>query len=258
MPIVPFPKEPEKRRLILIANRGELQKIQKDPKYSSWGSELLLNEQLYLLSYPVTDTNDIIKELDNCGLLNPGTLLIQNPYNSLEYTEAVEAFSTFALAKYLHFSYFCNLLGAKRVSIEKIEMKTNEGKILHSGTLKSPYLSSVGGDIEFEKSVWEKINSRMSLNDNFSGSEPDISAATDYLNKYRLQGDLNMKTLLDMRAGPNQPKSREITLSLTRESRKNIKAAFSLDIPIYADLKQQIENIKKESYDFTLLIKVDF
>lgn len=258
MPVAYFPEEPEKRRLILILPQIELQKIRNEPKYSSWGSQLLLNDQLFLLTLPVQEKNQILQELQNSGLINPRTLLIQNPYNSSEYAEAVDALSTFASAKCLHFSYFCNLLGAKMVSIERVEMKNNEGKTVYSGTLKSLFTSAFGGSIEAEKSAWEKINSKITLNDTFEGSEPNISAATDYLMKYRLVGDPNMKTLLEMRSGTNQPKSRLTTLSLTRESQRNLKAAFSLDIPIYVDLKSQIEQIKKESYEFTLSIKVDF
>lgn len=67
-----------------------------------------------------------------------------------------------------------------------------------------------------------------------------------------------MTSLIDQRTGNNPLQSRELTLSISEEFKKNFKALAGINVPVYADLQAQIEQVKKESYEFMLTVKVVF
>ncbi|NJN24020.1 MAG: hypothetical protein HC810_06000 [Acaryochloridaceae cyanobacterium RL_2_7] len=119
----------KKRKAILVVSPHELDRLEYTPE----GSELLLSEQIHLLVPSYVTTSDLEEKLDGSGLLEPGTLLIQSPYDTSDYVMLDKASSTFALTKYLHFTTLCGLLGAREVTVEQIEVKTLTGKQIFKG-----------------------------------------------------------------------------------------------------------------------------
>jgi len=242
---------PKKRKVILVISEHELTRLEYIPE----GSDLLLNDQVYLL-VPSDESDDSLEsKLDIGGLLEAGNLLIQNPYDISDYVVLNKASSTFALAKYLHFTTLCGILGAREVTVEQIEVKTSTGKQIFKGSLNSPHIS---GNINAENRVFEEIRNNIKLNSEFDGGEPNIDEAEAFLQKYQLLNDISMRSLIDQRKGENPIKKREVTLSLSEESEKNFQAISNIKVPVYAKLQTQIEQVKKEKYTFTLTIKVYF
>jgi len=242
---------PKKRKAILVISSHELDRLEYIPE----GSELLLNEQVHLLVPSYVTTSDLEEKLDNSGLLELGSFLIQSPYDNSDYVILDEASSTFALTKYLHFTTLCGLLGAREVTVEQIEVKTLTGKQTFKGSLGSPYAD---GKIEAVNRAFEEIRNNIKLQSKFVGNEPNLDAAEAHLRQYQLSNDISMKSLIDQRKGKNPIKSRELTLSLSEESKRNLQVVTDIKVPIYAGLQAQIEQVKKEVYEFTLTITVDF
>lgn len=242
---------PKKRRAILVISPHELTRLE----YTPTGNKLLLNEQVYLLVPSDDATSSLEQRLDSCGLLEEGTLLIQSPYDKSDYALLDKASSTFALAKYLHFTTLCGLLGAREVTVEQIEVKTTKGKQVFKGSLGSVY---VGGNVDGESNTVEEIRNNIKIKSNFDGGEPNLDEAEEHLRKYQLINDISMKSLIDQRKGNNPIKARELTLSLSEESKKNLMVVSDIKVPVYADIQAQIEQVKKEAYEFTLTVRVEF
>jgi hypothetical protein len=242
---------PKNRKAILVISAHELDRLEYTPE----ASELLLSEQVHLLVPSYVTTSDLEEKLDNSGLLEPGNLLIQSPYDSSDYVVLDKASSTFALTKYLHFTTLCGLLGAREVTVEQIEVKTLTGKQIFKGSLGSPYAD---GKIEAVNRTFEEIRNNIKLQSKFAGGEPDLDAAEAHLRKYQVSNDISMKSLIDQRKGRNPIKSRELTLSLSEESKRNLQVVTNIKVPVYANLEAQIEKVRKEVYEFTLMIKVEF
>jgi hypothetical protein len=244
---------PNRRKAILVISLHELDRLE----YTPGGNNLLLSEQIYLLvpSYGTTNDNDLEEKLDSSGLLEPGTLLIQNPYNTSDYVILNKASPTFALTKYLHFTTLCGLLGAREVTVEQIEVQTSTGKQIFKGSIESPYVDK---RIDAVNKTFEEIRNKIKLQSKFSGGEPNLEEAKAHLRQYQLLNDISMKSLIDQRTGKNPIQSREITLSLSEESKRNLQVVADIKIPVYANLQAQVEKIIRELYEFTLIIKVEF
>lgn len=242
---------PQNRKAILVISPHELDRLEYIPE----GNELLLSEQVHLLVPSHLTTNDLEEKLDSRGLLEPGNLLIQSPYDNSDYVVFDKASSTFALTKYLHFTTLCGLLGAREVTVEQIEVKTLTGKQIFKGSIDSLHSD---GSIEVVNRTFEEIRNNIRLQSKFGGSDPDLEKAEAHLRQYQLLNDMSMKSLIDQRKGRNPIKSRELTLSLSEESKRNFQVVGNIKVPVYANLQAQIEKVSKEVYEFTLTIKVEF
>ncbi len=240
-----------KRKALLILAPEELTRLEYEPQ----GNELLLNEQIHILSLNDELAGSLVDRLESSGLLEPGSLLIQSPYDTSDYAVVDKASSTFALAKYFHFTTLCGLLGAREVLVEQIEVKTSKGKSLFKGTLDK---LGTKAKLEGQRQTFEAMRNNIKIKSTFDGGKPDLEAAESHLCQYQLLSDISMKSLIDQRKGSNPIKSRELTLSLSEESRKNLKVISDLKIPTYMNLQAQLDQVKQEEYEFTLTIKVEF
>lgn len=243
--------QPRKRKAILVLAPEELTRLEYTPE----ANDLLLNEQIILLSFTGELEGSLAHKLEISGLLEPGSLLIQSPYDTSDYAALDKASSTFALTKYFHFTTLCGLLGAREVIVEQIEVKTSKGKQLFKGTLDK--LGTKVG-LKGENKTFEKMRNNIKIKSKFDGGNPDLEAADSHLLKYQLLSDISMKSLIDQRKGSNPIKSRELTLSLSEESRKTLRVVSDIKIPTYANLQAELDRVKKEEYEFTLTINVEF
>ncbi len=192
-----------------------------------------------------TENSPLVEKLRDSNLLDSGSVLIQNPYDPSDYADIVDASYTFAQAKCIHFANLCGLLAARKVSVEQIEMKTTDGKSNFSGNINSPY---GGGGADVESSVWERMKTAIALDDEYDEGSANIDEAEKYLRKNQCLSDPIMKGLLELRKSGIPIKKRNFALSVSKDSQKNLNVAFCLNLPVYADLKGKIEQIKKESY----------
>ena len=256
----PFPEDAQKRKGIVVLSQSEIDRC----RYEDGGSALLLNEEIHVLEFPVRDSQKIIQDILDRGLVRRGAVLVQSPFDRDRYEDAAQAKELFALAKHMHFSAFCMRLGAREVSIEQIQLsKASETRTWSvEGDAK---IKRVGAAIDtlVKQDELDAFRSQLTLVDTFEGGQADLKAAEELLRRTNLLGDPNMAGLLDIRqSGSNQLRSRTLTLNLSSETKRNLSVIGKLtaklppfiEIELEADYKRAV----REQSEYTLTVKVRF
>lgn len=256
MSTIPFPNEPQKRRVILVLSPYEYERLQ----YERWGHPLLLdalNGKVYILiPSEVDQQNPIVEALIQKGLDNEGTFLLQNPCDFSDYEDVNKAFYTFALSKWSHFIIFCDYLGVKNVSIEQVEIISSSNEEIHQGGI-----SAASGQVDAEmKNNLDSFNQvYMRIGRTLPENERDTEKAVKYFRQH-LASDPFIKSLLDLRSKG----SYELEFNLTQEIKRNLNIAVSLQMPklpgdnIYKNAQANISRVLRESHEFKLGIKIQF
>ena len=224
----PWPDEPSRRKIVFVLDQDDIEAL----RYEKGGSDLLLNEEVHILSPLQPQPGPTVQSLVDQGLVAPGAVLVQNPFDKNLYQNESEAVAQFALAKYLHFSTLCYLLGARKVKVEETRRKDQNCEISLSAEGRITGVAS--GELKKEKKELDSFGSQLSLIDVFEGSEPEVKAATEHLQRTGLLSDASMRGLLDLFQGKtNRIKSRKLRLNLTTEVHKNLKVLAKIHVPRY-------------------------
>lgn len=250
-----FPDDPSSRKAVLVLQQHDLEKCAYEPG----AAQALLDDEAYVLQFPVRPEGEMSTALQNiidAGLVRPGTILVQSPFDPDVYEEAFLAPQRFALAKHMHFSTLCMHLGAKEVSVEQIDLRTKTGKT--SIDVKGDrHGASAQASVKAEE--LERFRAQMSLLDEFTGGPPDVDAAERLLRRTGLLADPNMRTLLEMRRdGANQLRTRKLVLSLSSEARSNLNVVGRLRVPAFVRLSAEYDRVVEEQQDYTLTVVVRF
>lgn len=215
-------------RSVMVAEDSLYLDIASDP--ASVG--LLDDRDALVVPYSVmaagneAQVNAVREVLRAAGQLIPGSLLIKNPYEAEVFEFSEYALESFASAKYHHLATVAKLLGATEVKFEdaKIERQTTSTK----GGVKALIPGLGGADAEASKEVARKLDARLEGHLTFAGGEPDTEAALDFLTAHNLSSEQHLKSLVEMRMGANRVQGYRMTLSGTRESDANLRAALSI------------------------------
>jgi len=230
-------------------------------EYEPHASKLLLDDEAYILSVPIGRQDPIPAALQNIidsDLARAGKMLVQSPFDHDCYVEAECAAQSFALAKHLHFSIVCKILGAKEVRVEQINLRTSkssmsancEGMILVNGI---PVYGTATGESE----SLQRLRAQLTLSNKYAGGEPDVEAAEQYLRCFRLFGDMSMRSILEMRRGSNQLIEHKLVLSLSNEAKSNLKVAARLMVPAVS-LSAKFSRVVEDGHDYTITVLVRF
>ena len=119
-----WPNEPLSRKAVFVLNQQDIDALQ----YEEGGADLLLNEEVYILPFSIKESNPVVQNLIDKGLVKPGSVLIQSPFDTDRYASSTEAVKRFGIDKHLHFLTLCKALGARRITINEIKRKRTEGK----------------------------------------------------------------------------------------------------------------------------------
>lgn len=246
-----WPDEPHHRKALLVLNQEDIDDLRKE------GGDLLLNEEVYILPSSLQEFNPIVQDLVDSGLVRPGAVLIQNPFDKDIYENSMQAVERFALEKHMHFSKLCMYLGAHTVIVDQIEYKNIEGEEIYSLGGGVPMRGS--GDLKIKNEEVASLHKQLILKDTFVGGAPDERAARNLLKQTGLSGDANMRSLIDLRRNPNNLlTSREIRLNVTSEVKRNLNVLANLNVPAYISLEAGYDRHVREQTEFTLTIRVDF
>ena len=249
-----FPIATEKRKVILVLSNTDIEMCQYQPN----DVDILLDEEAYVLNFPLDLTRELPLALHNIidsRLVTPGSMLIQNPYDSNLYEEASIASENFALAKHMYFSTFCMYLGAKKVCVEQCEIETKNGKMTFDA---NGNIMKASMQVEIDQGRFSKFCKKMCLIDEFKGGPPDISSAESFLRVKGLLNDANMKSLLDIRYGSNPLQTRTLMLDVSREAKANLNIASQIKVPAFVKLAADYSTILREQYSISLKINVSF
>lgn len=249
-----FPADASSRKAILILSEHDYEKC----SYTKDASKALLDQEAYVIAYPLPPSADrplALKNIEDSGLLRPGVILVQSPYDTNCYEDVLDAPQRFALVKHMYFSQLCMLLGAKEVQIKQIS--DSNGKATFSLDIDGNY-DSVGTAISTEHKELNELKSQMHLHDKFSGAPANLVGAEKLLRDAKLWNDITMRTLLDMRPGDgNKIIERTLTLNLSTEARTNISIAARINVPgVTLSADYASETVQK--HEFKLMVKVQF
>jgi hypothetical protein len=253
MTIGSFPTDPNQRKVIVALSPFEFQKCQLEPD----AGRILVDQEAFVLALSTSlhaSAPNTLKKILDAGLLRPGRILIQNPYDKDLYEAAESAAQQFALAKYMYFSLLCKELGAREVHVERIDLRAM--MVRTSGELGGDYGGS--GKVIIKNEELDRFRSQISLRDEFSGGSPDLVAAERTLTERGLWADPNMKSLLDLRRGSHSLITRTLVVNLSSEVRRQFDVLARLSIPTFLELSAEYKKIAAELRDYTLTVHVRF
>lgn len=250
-----IPQDPEKRRVILVLSRRGLQKLNQSSASDFNVRELFFKDEICLVDTSSIKDNSLSEKIRGSGLLNPGTLLIQSPYDPSIYANISEASYTFAKAKCVIFATFCGLLAARKVSVKNVEIKENSSSFEAEGNVS---VSPGKGSFDVKTNAKDKMTKRISIVREYGQTEPKVDKAKEYMSKYQCLSDDHINSLFELRDAGIPIQKETYRLSVTRESRTNLDMAFSLSIPTQVDLRVNISQVKKECFDFSAEFEVEF
>ncbi len=250
-----FPSDPTARKVILVLSQYDFEKCEYDPD----GSEILTDDEVFVLAYPVRVEGEVPEVLRNIlqqNVARPGEILVQSPFDPNVYMPAGLAPERFALDKHLNVSMLCQLLGARSLRVEQIDLRTSNRKTTVS--LKaSKSGGSVGASVENEQ--LEAFRNKMNFSMTCAGGPPDIAKAEQMLEKTGLWSDPQLKALLDMRRDrPNALISYKLTLSLSSDIQSNLNIAARAKIPNFVNVSAEYKQVVKNRYEYTVTLDVAF
>lgn len=188
------------------------------------------------------------------GLDNAGTVLVQSPFDPDVYIDAEQAAEQFALTKQILFLNFCQLLGARRVSVQQITTEDRD----RSETFKvEGGRAEIAVSVEAGRNESQKLAARLSLLDEFEGGLPDLVAAEEFLRVNRLAGDQVMRSLLQARGAQNAIRRRTVTINLSSEARNSLSVVGKLQIPA-VHLSCDYKKVASERKTYEIQMEVEF
>jgi hypothetical protein len=237
---------------ILVLRRHDIERSKIDRE----GMDLLLNDQIRIIEYPLVERDALIDELEEQGLIQPGAVLIQSPFKANEYELADEAAETFALEKYSLIALICQHLGARKVTVKSVDAKTSEDKI-GGGAKVGNAAAKVTATISHEK--LDKFKQNITLVQEYDGGDTDTDSALNLLKARRLAGDRVLRNLIEARGNSKNPvKRHSLIVDLSRETTARLDIAVKAKVPGYVGLNSDFFKSKKEKVTYTLTLEVDF
>ena len=105
-----WPNEPHRRKTVLVLNQQDSDALD----YERGGADLLLNEEIYILSASSRQSNPVVQRLFSSGIARPGAVLVQSPFDVDVYQNAQQAVELFAYDRHMYLSELCSILGARQ------------------------------------------------------------------------------------------------------------------------------------------------
>jgi len=234
---------PERRRVLIVLTAEDARLSRTDPGTV----DALDSPEALLVALPERHEpgppDKLLERLRQSNRLRPGALLVQSPFNVDHYEPADRALAEFAVEKFMLLSRLCSILGATRVTTEHVTSDRRKTTTRGAGTAKVR-VQNAQAKVDHELVEW--VTSRLQLNDNFRGGVPNISEAQAFLRERGLEDDEELASLVDLRAGENPLTSRQISLSLTRDSSENLRIAAQFTtmkfLKVDAEFLRQVED----------------
>ena len=120
---------------------------------------------------------------------------------------------------------------------------------------------AASGKLDLEREDMDLFAYQLSLTHEFDGGEPNIQAATEFLQRTGLSSETIMQDMLNKAQIHNKSKSAKINLNLTTEGHQNLKVLANLDLKatkLPISLETSYDRKKHEQTEYTLTIAVKF
>lgn len=254
MPIA-FPTDPTARKAILVLGQHDFERCEYDPK----GAEALTDDEIFVLPYPVQvddATPQALRSILRHNIARPGDLLVQSPFDLDEYAPATLAPERFALDKHMNVSLLCQLLGAKSFGVEQIDLQTSSGKASMNLKGSKGAITASGG---VEREQLETFKNQMSVSVVFGGSDPNIEAAEEHLQRTGLWSDPKLRALVQMRRHrENALLSHKVVVSLSNEVQSNLQIAARAKVPGFVNISADCKKSLVNRNEYTVTTEITF
>lgn len=211
---------PPDRDVIVVETETQLVRH----SYVDPGPELLRAPGIWTVS-DETEGSTLLRDLAARGLLRPGQILVQSPYDPATYFRAADARVNASEEKHFIFAQLCRHLGATRVTQEIVERHEEKGVYkLSAGGGKGLFKLKMSGQDQAET----RLASRIALDDQYVGQAADIEAAVALLGKLGLVGDPFLMSCVEARSGGNELTSRTWTVELSQDVEHKLSLASKL------------------------------
>ena len=233
---------PPDREVIVVETETQLVRH----SYVDPGPELLRAPGTWTVSNE-TEGSELLRDLAAKGLLRPGHILVQSPYDDSTYFRAADARVNASEEKHFIFTQLCRLLGATRVIQEIVERHEEKGvRKLSAEAGKGPFKIKLSGQDQAET----RLASRIALDDTYAGHPANTDAAVSLLGKHGLLSDPFLMSCLDARSGGNELTSRTWTVELSQEVEHKLALASRLVVAklVTAEGSGSADWLTKKSY----------
>lgn len=202
----------------------------------------------------VEPVRQLLKESDQFA---PGVVLIKDPFAKAGYVPAVssaDALSALASTKYHLLANTVRLLGAREFSFEDVRAEHDATEVAAEVSVKAP-AKAVDVQVSQTTSITNRLRAKLEGKMLFEGGEPDSKAALEHLRLHQLDGDQQMRTLVEMRTGQNLITQYRLTFNCTRESVLNVKAAASVAkvVGVEANFQMNSTSLSEIEIETTIL-----
>lgn len=163
----------------------------------------------------------------------PGSVLVQCPFDHDLYALRENAELVFEREKLRRFSELCALLGATRVTSDTNTLRVYEEETQRSGRFGKRVAKKKVAEAEVDMSTTQRREWEQSLaiDDVYQGARPDVSQARELLRAHGLEFDSEIAGLVEARAGQNLMKSRTVKLIYTGKDDHNLQVAAAVTLP---------------------------
>lgn len=220
------PSHAAERRVIVALDNSDFADLElndRDGRFS--------NKQVAIVNADEVrnSTRPDVARLVRQGLLEPNAVLVQSPFRNQNYLRIQESEHALAVEKFLAISNVCGMLGASRLEVREVETTTQRRSL--GGALKAG-AKGITPEVRAKSETAEEFKRELSLLDSFVGGQSDPDAASQFLVDLNLDGDYQMRSLIDGRSfAGNRLGSRELVVDLSREATRLFDLAASIDLP---------------------------
>ena len=245
---------PYERRVILFSDEKTLYQLQNDKS----NRRFLTNPEIRVIS--INDSNSFLNQFKILGGVLPQNkmMLVLSPFDDATYIEMSEAKNKITLDKLGSTLRLCQLLGAKHIEILNVKIHDKETNQSISANVQD---APVSGNLNSKVNELHDLKNQIKLTTDFDGGDPNYEGAKYFLQQKRLEGDIFLSNLLEMRnqelvsSNPLQNITQEI--SMTENLQKTFDMVAEINFPVgYFD--SNYKSVTKEKTEILLTIKIDF
>ncbi|MDO9018014.1 MAG: hypothetical protein Q8S73_40110 [Deltaproteobacteria bacterium] len=217
-----LPLDPNRRRALVVVSPPVWRRLDDEPEARA------LRRSTEIAVVPDAHSSRSFGLAVPGGVLLPGRVYLQSPFRSDRYVEAGDAENTFAMERQRLYVGLCQLLGARKVEVLRVErVKSSHDQTV---AVKGAY-RGVGVTASAASGVEQDLQRQLMDQALFAGGLPNLGEAVRFLEANGLASDPDFGQLLELRESPNPLTSLERDYSVTTSSRSILKLAAGLKIP---------------------------
>ena len=248
-----MPKKPDERQVLVLLDQADIQSF----AYEDGASKLIEDTNCAVIPVPYPEDDPIINDMKKRHMFRKGVVLVQSPFDCSKYEDVSVARDVFPLDKQMFFSNICGWLGAKTVSVVQVEKHTTRRDRETKTEVKVAKVTN--GRVDTKDVEINKLTQSITLNDVYTGAEPNIQEALTQATKTGLIHDPTVYALIKAREiSGNTLMVRELELSLSSELERIIDLVFNLDVPSYVEVDFNYKSIVQTRSEYVLKLRVEF